>query len=84
MRYRRFGKIPWPVSALGFGTMRLPIVNQDPGQIDEEQATEMIYYALDQGVNYIDSAYSYHRGASEKLLGNILQGEYRNKSENSH
>ena len=39
----------------------------------------MIYYAIDHGVNFIDTAYLYHAGSSESLLGEIIQGEYRDK-----
>ena len=53
MKYRRFGKLDWHVSALGFGAMRLPIVNQDQSQIDDSLATSMLRYAIDHGVNYV-------------------------------
>jgi len=62
------------VSALGFGAMRLPTKT---GRIDKERAREQIYYAIDNGVNFIDTAYLY--GSSESFLGEILQGEYREK-----
>ncbi len=64
------------LSALGFGAMRLPTKN---GMIDKESAREQIYYAIDQGVNFIDTAVPYHGGASESFLGEILSGEYREK-----
>ena len=62
------------ISALGFGAMRLPTKN---GRIDKERAKEQIYYAIDNGVNFIDTAYIY--GSSESFLGEILQGGYREK-----
>ena len=79
MQYRKMGKLNWQVSALGFGTMRLPVLEGDQSKIDEEEATRMIYYAIDNGVNYIDTAYPYHQGKSEGFLGKILQGKYREK-----
>ena len=51
MDYRRFGRLNWKVSALGFGCMRLPTVGGDHSHIDEPLATRMIYYAIDHGVN---------------------------------
>jgi predicted aldo/keto reductase-like oxidoreductase len=64
------------LSALGFGAMRLPTKN---GMIDKEKAREQIYYAIDHGVNFIDTAVPYHGGGSESLLGEILSGDYRSK-----
>lgn len=64
------------ISALGFGAMRLPTKNMG---IDKERAKEQIYSAIDQGVNFIDTAFIYHGGGSESLLGDILKGEYREK-----
>jgi predicted aldo/keto reductase-like oxidoreductase len=82
MQYRKFGKLDWQVSALGFGTMRLPYVPNEAGNwsdIDEPKATEMLHHAIDRGVNYVDTAYPYHEGNSERFLGRVLQNGYREK-----
>ncbi|RLC67451.1 MAG: aldo/keto reductase [Chloroflexi bacterium] len=76
MQYRQFGQLDFKVSALGFGAMRLPTVNDE---INEAEATRMLRYAIDHGVNYVDTAYPYHRGTSEEFLGRALQDGYREK-----
>ncbi len=72
MHYRKMGNLPEKVSALGFGAMRFPVLDDDYGKIDEGKAAEMLDYALDKGVNYIDTAWSYHEGESENFLGEYL------------
>lgn len=86
MRYRKLGKTDLDVSILGFGAMRLPMVGDPSGlagfdpkiPIDEERANAMVQHALDQGVNYFDTAYGYHGGQSETYLGKALR-PYRTK-----
>ncbi|MBQ8249938.1 MAG: aldo/keto reductase [Clostridia bacterium] len=61
------------ISALGMGTMRLPLINGDNSKIDVEAATELIAYAMSHGVNYYDTAWVYHSKTSERVMGEILK-----------
>ncbi len=76
MKTRRFGDI-FDVSVLGFGAMRLPTIGNT---VDESEAIKMMRYAIDNGVNYLDTAYFYHNGESERVVGNALKDGYRNKT----
>jgi predicted aldo/keto reductase-like oxidoreductase len=76
MQYRQFGQLDFQVSALGFGAMRLPTVDD---KINEAEATRMIRYAIDHGVNYVDTAYPYHDGTCETFLSRALSDGYREK-----
>ncbi len=86
MRYRKLGKTNVDTSVLGFGAMRLPMVGAtgpmsgfDPNvKIEEVEATKMVHHALEQGVNYFDTAYGYHAGQSESFMGKVLR-EVRSK-----
>ena len=78
MKYRKMGSLPWEVSALGYGCMRLPVSGIIP-RVDERKAVEIIRYGIDRGINYVDTAWLYHLGQSEKVLGAALAGGYREK-----
>ncbi len=79
MQYRQFGNTDMQVSALGFGLMRLPTIGDDSSDIDEQEAARMVRYAIDNGINYLDTAYPYHGGESESFAGRVLAEGYRNK-----
>ncbi len=76
MLYRKLPKNGDELSILGFGCMRLPVRE---GLIDEGRATCQIRYAIDRGVNYIDTAWTYHGGESETFLGRALKDGYRDR-----
>jgi predicted aldo/keto reductase-like oxidoreductase len=79
MNYRRVDKLGEQVSALGFGAMRLPTRGDANSDVDEAAAIEMIRYAIDHGVNYVDTAYTYHEGNSEVVVGKALTDGYRGR-----
>ena len=60
------------LSALGLGCMRLPVIDGKADQIDKDAAADMVAYAMEQGVNYYDTAWGYHGGNSEPVMGEIL------------
>ena len=76
MLYRKVPKNGEELSILGFGCMRLPT---NDGRIDEPRAISQIRSAIDRGVNYIDTAWPYHGGESEPLVGKALQNGYRER-----
>ena len=73
---RRFKGIDVEVFPLGFGCMRFPTKN---GKIDRVKSTQMIRHAIDEGVNYVDTAYYYHDGESESFVGEALRDGYRER-----
>ncbi len=95
MQYRQFGKLGWLVSALGFGSLHFPPLKDKAGDarkragnlqqivsgkwIDEDETIRLIRYAVDHGVNYLDTAYAYYQGASETIVGQALKDGYRDK-----
>ncbi|WP_243359508.1 aldo/keto reductase [Fundidesulfovibrio terrae] len=76
MLYRKMPKNGDELSILGFGCMRLPMAE---GKIDEERAIAQIRGAIDDGINYVDTAWPYHGGESEPLLGKALKDGYRER-----
>ncbi len=70
MIYKEFQDIK--LSALGMGAMRLPVINGDNSKIDENAVAEMVAYAMEKGINYYDTAWGYHDGQSEVVMGKVL------------
>jgi predicted aldo/keto reductase-like oxidoreductase len=79
MKYRKMGSLDWEVSALGFGCMRLPARRLNRLRADTNSSIKIIKHGIDLGINYIDTAWFYHLGDSEKILGKVLKGSYRDK-----
>ena len=77
MLYRNFDRIGQPTSLLGFGAMRFPVTGS--GEADEAESIRLIRHAVDSGINYIDTAYTYHGGKSEEIIGKALKDGYREK-----
>lgn len=77
MIYKKFKDIE--ISALGMGAMRLPVIGGRDAEIDEKKTAEMVAYAMENGVNYYDTAWGYHEGNSEIVMGRIL-GNYPRES----
>ena len=77
MVYKNFQDLK--LSALGMGTMRLPVINGDDANIDYEAAQKMVDYAIENGVNYYDTAWGYHNRNSETVIGKALSKYPREK-----
>jgi predicted aldo/keto reductase-like oxidoreductase len=70
MIYKEYQELE--LSALGFGAMRLPVVGENYANIDETETGKMVDYAMEHGVNYFDTAWGYHDGQSEIVVGKAL------------
>ena len=73
------GCVDWDVCVLVLGALWLQFVVNDASQVDESEAIKMIHRAIDHGVNYVDTAYSYHDEHGEIVVGKALQNGYRDK-----
>ncbi len=77
MIYKQFQDLQ--LSALGMGAMRLPVIDKNDEKIDEEATAKMVKYAIEEGINYFDTAWGYHGGHSELVMGKVLS-EYPRES----
>ncbi len=77
MIYKKFQDLE--LSALGMGAMRLPTIDGDDSKIDASATQKMVDYAMEQGVNYYDTAWGYHDGNSELVMGEALKKHSREK-----
>ena len=73
MIYKEFQNLK--LSALGLGAMRLPVIDGNDAAVDAAATEEMVAYAMEQGINYYDTAWGYHSGNSETVIGKAL-GKY--------
>ena len=71
MLYNKFQELE--LSALGLGCMRLPVIDGVGANIDEAVTAQMVEYAMQKGINYYDTAWGYHDGASEIVMGKVLK-----------
>ena len=79
MQYRKMGSLDWEVSALGFGCMRLPPRKINRLRAETDESIQLIRHGIDQGINYIDTAWPYHLGDSERIVGEALKDGYRER-----
>ena len=85
MLYRQLGKSGIELSNLGFGCMRLPVIDHKPEKINYPEGIKLLHHAIDHGVNFVDTAYFYHaavfgqKGESEPFVGEALSGGWRKK-----
>jgi len=81
LNYHKFGKLNWNVSALWFGSMRLPIIGGDTKNINQPEAVKMIRHRIDNCVNYVDTVYDYHEGGIGESSRQDLEGRLQGESE---
>lgn len=79
MQYANFTKDDLKISRLGYGLMRLPVIDGDNAKIDYKKSEDLVQYAIENGINYLDTAYTYHNDQSEIFLGQILSNGLREK-----
>ncbi len=79
MNTRNFPAANKKVSALGMGCMRLPTLKEEGNPIDIPEAVRIIRHVIDNGVTYVDTAYGYHDGKSEVVVGEALKDGYRDR-----
>jgi len=79
MKYRKMGSLGWEVSALGFGAMRLPTRRINRLRADPRASMRIIKHGIDLGINYIDTAWFYHLGDSERIIGQVMKDGYRDR-----
>jgi hypothetical protein len=85
MLYRQLGKTGIELSNLGFGCMRLPVIDHKPEKINYPEGIKLLHHAIDHGVNFVDTAYFYHatvfgqKGESEPFVGEALSEGWRKK-----
>lgn len=77
MLYKKFNAVDREISLLGLGVMRVPC--DENGKVNAQLGMELVRYAVDRGINYIDTGYTYHGGESERIIGKALKDGYREK-----
>lgn len=78
MEYRKFKTLDKETSLLGMGVMRLPMDEQ--GRVNNQEGVELIRHAIDSGINYIDTGFTYHGGMSERIVGMAMKDGYADKA----
>jgi predicted aldo/keto reductase-like oxidoreductase len=79
MQYRKWKSSGEKISALGFGAMRLPMTEGENPVVDQDRAISMIRLAIDNGINYLDTAWPYHDGLSDEICAKAMEDGYRDK-----